>query len=80
MQMDSQVETHLSAEAQYAQGVLDGRVVVDADAGAATYGMPRPSDDPADDRIRAELAEAKRKAALRLPRAVSYTHLRAHET
>ena len=69
LQLDSQVETHLSAEAQYAQGVLDGRVVVDADAGAATYGMQRPSDDPADDRIRAELAEAKRKAALRLPRA-----------
>ena len=69
LQLDSQVETHLSAEAQYAQGVLDGRVVVDADAGAATYGMQRPSEDPADDRIRAELAEAKRKAALRLPRA-----------
>ncbi|CAH0367618.1 unnamed protein product [Pelagomonas calceolata] len=69
LQLDSQVETHLSAEAQYAQGVLDGRVVVAADAGAATYGMQRPSDDPADDRIRAELAEAKRKAALRLPRA-----------
>ena len=69
MQLDSQVETHLSAEAQYAQGVLDGRVVVEADAGAATYGMQRPSDDPEDDRIRAELAEAKRKAALRLPRA-----------
>jgi hypothetical protein len=69
LQLDSQVETHLSAEAQYAQGVLDGRVVVDADAGAATYGMQRPSDDPEDDRIRAELAEAKRKAALRLPRA-----------
>ena len=42
---------------------------VAADAGAATYGMQRPSDDPEDDRIRAELAEAKRKAALRLPRA-----------
>ena len=45
MQMDSQVETHLSAEAQYAQGVLDGRVVVDADAGAATVHV-RPSDTP----------------------------------
>ena len=44
-------------------------MVVEADAGAATYGMQRPSDDPEDDRIRAELAEAKRKAALRLPRA-----------
>lgn len=58
-----------AAAAQYAHMVADGRVVVRADAGAETVGRRKPSDDPEEDRIREERRAAKRKAALRLPRA-----------